>query len=113
MKLREYRLQKGMTQEAVAAHLGIPKKTYQNYERETREPKTDILGTLADLYEITLDELTGRVDLIADVQPPEGKIAIFDDELAELNDCYANMSDSAREALMTMAHSLEELFPRE
>lgn len=112
MKLKEYRGKKGLTQEAVASRLGIPKKTYQNYEREVREPSTDILCALADLYDTSLDELTGRAGLISGIQSAEGQIVVFEDELAELNGCYFNMSDEAREALMEMAHRLEELSPR-
>lgn len=112
MKLKEYRIQNGMTQEAVAAHLGIPKKTYQNYEREVREPSTDLLCSLADLYDTSLDKLTGRVNIIAGVQSSESQAAIFEDELVELSYYYSRLSDGAREALMAMARSLEKLSPR-
>ena len=112
MKLREYRRKKGLTQEEAAIRLGIPKKTYQNYEREVREPSTDVLCALADLYDTSLDELTGRAALVSGIQSPEGQLVVFGDELAELNGCYFNMSDEAREALMEMAHRLEDLSPR-
>lgn len=35
MELKLYRRMNGLTQEQVADYLGIPKKTYQNYERES------------------------------------------------------------------------------
>ena len=113
MKLKEFRKQKGMTQEEVAEHIGIPKKTYQNYEREVREPNTDVLSALADLYDVSLDELTGRFDVSGSVQAVIGRTVMFEDELAELNICYFNMNSEAREALMTMAHTMAELFPKD
>lgn len=60
MQLKEIRNSKGMTQEEVALALGIPKKTYQNYEREVREADSEILCKLADIYHVTVDELIGR-----------------------------------------------------
>lgn len=63
MNLKYFRNLKRMTQEEVAAHLGIPTKTYQNYEREVREADSSTLCALADLYEVTLDALIGRMSL--------------------------------------------------
>lgn len=63
MNLKYFRNLKRMTQEEVAAHLGIPTKTYQNYEREVREADSATLCALADLYEVTLDALIGRMSL--------------------------------------------------
>ena len=60
MKLKEYRVANGLTQEQIAKILNIPKKTYQNYEREVREADSDVLCSLADYYGISLDDLVGR-----------------------------------------------------
>lgn len=74
MKLKEYGLRQGLTQEEVAKALGMPKKTYQNYEREVREADSEVLCALADLYEISLDDLVGRGprDMRADKGESEG-----------------------------------------
>lgn len=37
-RLKELRLQKGLTQKQVAEELNIPERTYQNYELGIREP---------------------------------------------------------------------------
>lgn len=37
MTLREMRQQRGLTQNECAAYLGIPKRTYQNYESDARK----------------------------------------------------------------------------
>lgn len=99
--LKEYRLKNGLTQEQVADYLGIPKKTYQNYEREVRDADSDVLCALADCYGITLDQLVGRdgggSDLAANIK--------------QLESLYVSMSDDGRDALMIVASGLAERFP--
>lgn len=99
--LKEYRLKNGLTQEQVADYLGIPKKTYQNYEREVRDADSDVLCELADCYGITLDQLVGRdgggSDLAANIK--------------QLESLYVSMSDDGRDALMIVASGLAERFP--
>lgn len=99
--LKEYRLKNGLTQEQVADYLGIPKKTYQNYEREVRDADSDVMCALADCYGITLDQLVGRdgggSDLAANIK--------------QLESLYVSMSDDGRDALMIVASGLAERFP--
>ena len=51
-----------LTQMQVATYCDITEKAYQNYELMTREPKLEILVRIADLYQVSLDYLTGRTD---------------------------------------------------
>ena len=51
---------KGLTQEAAAEKLGISLRVYQYYEHGDRTPPMETLIALADLYDITLDELVCR-----------------------------------------------------
>lgn len=112
MRLKEFRLQRKLTQEAVARHLGMPTKTYQNYEREVREADTDVLCALADLYGTTLDELVGRTSgdgspLMTDAPCPGP------DDFEELARLYRSMSDEGRDAMMAVARGLLEVFRRD
>ena len=59
-RLKECRKAKGLTQMQVATYCDITEKAYQNYELMTREPKLEILVRIADLYQVSLDYLTGR-----------------------------------------------------
>lgn len=61
-RLRECRKAKGLSQMQVATYCDITEKAYQNYELMTREPRIEILVRIADLFEVSLDYLTGRTD---------------------------------------------------
>ena len=101
MKLGEYRRKNKLTQEQVADILGIPKKTYQNYEREVRDADSDVLCALADYYGISLDELVGRKTADEAETPEEELVAI-----------YKKMNKDGREALLIVANGLAEKFAR-
>lgn len=60
-KLRYYREKAGYKQaKEFAEKLGIPYSTYAGYEVKSREPKYETLIKIADLLNVSLDELLGR-----------------------------------------------------
>ena len=59
-RIKTKRIQKKLTQQQVANELGISRVTYTNYEKDRREPSIEILNKLANLYETSIDYLTGR-----------------------------------------------------
>ena len=61
-RLKQCRMEKGLTQREVAIYCDITEKAYQNYELMTREPKLDIVRRLADVYQVSIDYLVGRTD---------------------------------------------------
>lgn len=61
-RLKQCRKERGLTQNQVAIYCDITEKAYQNYELMTREPKLEILIRIADLYDVSLDYLTGRTN---------------------------------------------------
>lgn len=59
--LKSYRLKSGMTKAEFSRKLGIDSySTYNNYEVGSSEPKIDMLIKIADLLNISLDDLLGR-----------------------------------------------------
>lgn len=61
--LRRYREKAGYKQaKEFAEKLGIPYSTYAGYEIKDREPKYELLCKIADLLDVSLDELLGRND---------------------------------------------------
>lgn len=61
-RLKQCRKSKGYSQRQVAIYCDITENAYQNYELMLREPKLEILIRIADLYNVSLDYLTGRTE---------------------------------------------------
>lgn len=59
-KLQVLRELHDMKQQEVADALGVSRSTYANYESGRRAPDIELLMHLADIYGISLDELTGH-----------------------------------------------------
>ncbi len=58
--IRFFRKQAGLTQEELAARFGSRKTLISNYEIGRNTPDIETLWELADIFDITLDELVGR-----------------------------------------------------
>ncbi|MDZ4064794.1 MAG: helix-turn-helix transcriptional regulator, partial [Coriobacteriia bacterium] len=58
--LAALRLSRGLSQEGLAAQLGVSRQAVSNWERSESVPDTDNLLRLAEFYGITLDELVAR-----------------------------------------------------
>lgn len=108
MELKRYRKARGLTQEEAAAAIGIPTKTYQNYEREVREADSEVLCALADLYNVSLDELVGRT---APASEPEMWGEMLDRSEKNLIDIYRSMSSEGKGVLAAIAETLAGIFP--
>ena len=61
-RLEALRIEKSISQKAVAEYLGIPERAYQLYEYDKREPSQDDLIKLADYFDVSTDYLLGRSD---------------------------------------------------
>lgn len=102
MNFKHYRTKNRLTQEDVAKAIGIPKKTYQNYEYEVRKADSEVLCALADLYEISLDELIGRNQLAVDDPAIEAE--------KHLLTVYRSMNQDGQRTLLAIAETLSGIF---
>ena len=64
MRFKEIRTSRKLKQQQVADLLGIPLRTYQNYERGVNEPDAGILCKMADYFGVTVDYLVGYSDVM-------------------------------------------------
>lgn len=68
-RLKECRKKLGYTQIQAAIYADITEAAYNNYERAKKMPRLDILMRIADMYQVSLDYLTGRTDF-SEPYPP-------------------------------------------
>ena len=61
-RLKQLRKEKGVTQKAVADHIGIAGFSYQRFEYGTGRPSLDTAIELADYFDVSIDYLVGRSD---------------------------------------------------
>lgn len=61
-KLKQLRLQAGLTQEQLAARIGVSSRTIKHWEHGTRMPSAVYLLALADCFHVSVDWLLGRID---------------------------------------------------
>lgn len=59
-RLREMRIKRGFTQQKLADTVDIALRSYQCYETGTRTPCYELLISLADTLDVSLDYLLGR-----------------------------------------------------
>lgn len=62
-RIRDLREDNDKTQATVAQNLNITQQQYQIYESGKREIPLHLLIKLADIYNVTLDYITGRSDI--------------------------------------------------
>lgn len=62
IKLKELRLEKGLTLKTLSEKLGMPLRTYANYEQGIREPSLETIRALCRFYDVTADYLLGLTD---------------------------------------------------
>jgi transcriptional regulator with XRE-family HTH domain len=59
-RLQRLREALGLTQEQLGRAAGVPPTSLRNYEQNRRQPRLDAAVKLADVLDISLDELAGR-----------------------------------------------------
>lgn len=64
--IKSLRLRRGMTQEALAAELGVTSSAVGNYERGVSFPKDDVLERMFGALGCTPNELFGAEELLTD-----------------------------------------------
>lgn len=77
-KLYSLRMAKRMSQEQLAAHLGISPAAVSKWERDLSKPGIEMLWALADLFACSIDELVGRTQIQVE------KVGIYDEKKLRL-----------------------------
>lgn len=61
-RIRELRLEKGLTIKVLATELNIKESTLSKYERGEREPSIEALVLLSEFFDVSVDYLVGKDD---------------------------------------------------
>lgn len=64
--LKRERQKRGLTQEKMASMTGLKRSTYSLYECGKREPNIETLRKIADILELSLDDLIGYTPTLKD-----------------------------------------------
>lgn len=110
-RLKKARNNKGLTQIEAAKKLGVTNGALSGYERNYRDPDTNMLKEMAELYEVSLDYLVGnnntKTNEITLSKKEERDIAVRMDELRKDLSSASGllfegepMSDEAKESLL-------------
>lgn len=61
-KIRYYRKKKGFTQKALGERIGVKHNTVSSYENATTEAENDVLFSIANVLEVSINDLFPAVD---------------------------------------------------
>lgn len=64
-RLKMYRTQKGLSQEKIAEMLDVSRQAVTKWEAGQTTPSSDNLIALANLYDVSLDELIGKNEMVS------------------------------------------------
>jgi transcriptional regulator with XRE-family HTH domain len=92
-RLRLLREARQITQTRLASLLGVDPRVYNRWERGTAIPQFDSVVRIADLLQVSLDELAGRS---ADITEPK----IHNPELSNLYRQVDSLPDASQQALV-------------
>ena len=62
-RIKELRIEKGLLQSDVAKYLGKSERIVGFYERGERDPNTDTLIKLSELFNVSIDYILGKSDI--------------------------------------------------
>jgi transcriptional regulator with XRE-family HTH domain len=72
--LKELRMGRNLTQDQLAAGLGIAVKTVRNYEADRHVPKMPMLGRISEYFSVSVDDLVNAQDIFVDEARIQGGI---------------------------------------
>ena len=62
-RMKQLRLERGISQEELAKRIGVSRSCIGNYEQGTREPSYKDLEALCDYYNVDMDYMLGLSDI--------------------------------------------------
>lgn len=108
LKIREYRLENGLSQDELAQKINVKNYTIGNWERKRAEPSLCDLIKLADVLNVTIDELVGRENY------GTGNVEIIGEKLTndenEILAVYRALNKDGKTAFLSTVKNLATLY---
>lgn len=110
-RLKKLREERGLTQKQVAEALNMNPRTYSSYENNEREPNSEILLLIADLFDVSIDYLVGY-DKRRIIKNEIGRTKDIELNKAEIDliQSYRNLSYQGKEHLKTTMEMYKSYF---
>jgi len=77
LKIKELREEYRLTQKELAEKLGNVQRNISNWENGTSEPDCETILKLADIFNVSVDELFGRDDYGYDINSNNGESTLY------------------------------------
>lgn len=113
LKLKELRLENGLTQKELAKEINTSNKNIWAYENGKAFPPPELLINIADFFEVTVDELVGHEEPTPEERAagasPTKKISITpieDEMLYTFREIGKKHGEQAQRALITVAEKM-------
>lgn len=103
-RLKELRLQKGLTQQQVANAIGKTYQAYSYYENGKRDPDTETLKLLADFFNVSTDYLLEAPQNVENKKIPKDLKKILEEEEVTLNGRM--VSEEEKEQMLRIVEAL-------
>lgn len=107
-RLKLAREKKHLTQKEVADKLGVSNGAISGYERNYRDPDTDMLKKLATLYDVSVDFLAGHVITEKKATYEINKEELIREQKLLLADEILSLPEPQRTLVMDMVKALRE-----
>lgn len=98
-RLKQEREKRNWSQVYVAKKIGITNAVLSNYERDYRDPDTETLKKLADLYEVSIDYLLGRDNILEEESQRKLIIEKIIKEFPDSNLMFKDLANMSAEQL--------------
>ena len=104
-RIRDLRVSKGFTQNALATLLECNQTAVGKYERGELEPNIDTLCKLSNIFNCSVDYLIGNSDDFGNVNVIENGAVLTKDEQTLLS-CFQKLGPFEREAILIQIKAL-------
>lgn len=104
--LRQIRIERGITQDELAARLGCIKQTISNYERNLRTPAYETLEALADVLNVPMSFFLSteeQQEALQKIYATYGTTLPLSENSLELAKLYDSLNDEGRAVFDTLS----------